>query len=140
MNSITWEERAKALWQLLDDIDTADDACREHDRTFRERVRALVKRRHGILVSDGHVLSVSKGHEAPPPEAYHFEPANHATIRRIGDHRSFFGSGGPTTSGKGPLVWVGTDAKERAQRVLDEQVNSGALEPNKWEVVRGPLS
>jgi len=54
----TWEERAKALWQLLDDIDTADDACRGHDSAFRERARQLVKRRHAILSSDGYTLSV----------------------------------------------------------------------------------
>jgi hypothetical protein len=55
---MTWEERAKALWQLLDDIDTADDACRGHDPAFRERTRELVKRRHAILSSDGYALSV----------------------------------------------------------------------------------
>jgi hypothetical protein len=61
----TWEERAKALWQLLDDIDTADDACREHDRAFRERTREFIKRRHAILSSDGYTLSVPSGALTP---------------------------------------------------------------------------
>jgi hypothetical protein len=56
MSPMTWEERAKALWQLLDDIDTADDACRENDKAFRERARAIIKRRNDILTSDGYLL------------------------------------------------------------------------------------
>lgn len=55
---MTWKERAKALWQLLDDIDTADDACRGDDKAFRERARELIKRRNNILSSDGHTLLV----------------------------------------------------------------------------------
>jgi len=61
----TWQDRAEFLWQLLDDIDTADDACREHDSTFRERAREIVKRRHEILVSDGYFLSLPEDHETP---------------------------------------------------------------------------
>lgn len=36
------------LWQLLDDIDTLDDSCREFDAEFRDRVRAVQKKRWDI--------------------------------------------------------------------------------------------
>lgn len=39
---------AEALWQLLDDIDTQDDACRDNDGAFRERARRLAKRRFEV--------------------------------------------------------------------------------------------
>lgn len=53
-----WKERAEKLWNLLDHIDTQDDACREFDNAFRARARKHVKRRFEILVSDGYTLSV----------------------------------------------------------------------------------
>ncbi len=45
---------AKFLWQLLDDIDSLDDSCRDDDKLFRERVRALQKRRFDVGDSDGY--------------------------------------------------------------------------------------
>lgn len=45
--------RSAALWTLLDDIDTLDDSCRENDALFRERVRAVQKKRHLIATPDG---------------------------------------------------------------------------------------
>ena len=45
-------ERAEALWQLLDDIDTLDDAAREHDSVFREQARAIQKKRWAIYNPD----------------------------------------------------------------------------------------
>jgi hypothetical protein len=53
-----WKERAEKLWQMLDHIDTQDDACREFDSAFRARARKYVKRRFEILVSDGYTLRV----------------------------------------------------------------------------------
>lgn len=40
-----YKEIAEALWQLLDDIDTLDDSCRERDDLFRERARVRLKKR-----------------------------------------------------------------------------------------------
>jgi hypothetical protein len=42
------------LWDLLDDIDTLDDACRADDSAFRAAVRKLQKRRFEISSSDGY--------------------------------------------------------------------------------------
>jgi len=47
---------AVGLWNLLDDIDTYDDACRDNDAVFRRRARERLKMRHHFLVSDGYVL------------------------------------------------------------------------------------
>ena len=41
-----------ALWMLLDNIDTNDDACREHDDVFRKRAREQVKIRFDIWKPD----------------------------------------------------------------------------------------
>ncbi len=45
---------AKFLWQLLDDVDSLDDSCRDDDKLFRERARALQKRRFEVGDSDGY--------------------------------------------------------------------------------------
>jgi len=45
-------DQRDALWALLDDIDTLDDSCREFDAEFRERVRAVQKKRWDILHPD----------------------------------------------------------------------------------------
>lgn len=45
---MTLQEQRDALWQLLDDVDTLDDACRDNDAVFRERVRAVQKKRWDI--------------------------------------------------------------------------------------------
>lgn len=56
-NAISRErQRAMRLWDILDDIDTLDDACREHDAAFRKRVREHVHRRFEHFKSDGHTL------------------------------------------------------------------------------------
>ena len=45
-----------SLWQLLDNIDTLDDACRDSDESFRALARNCQKERHQILTSDGYEL------------------------------------------------------------------------------------
>jgi hypothetical protein len=42
-----------ALWALLDNIDTLDDSCREHDDEFRGRARVYLKRRFEIYDPNG---------------------------------------------------------------------------------------
>lgn len=52
-----WRGVAIKLWELLDDIDTLDDACRENDVTFRAQTRRIVQRRTLFLESrDGQTL------------------------------------------------------------------------------------
>lgn len=49
-------ETAAQLWQLLDDIDTLDDACKGNTEAYRNGVRQFVKKRHALLESDGYTL------------------------------------------------------------------------------------
>ena len=63
-------QAAEELWQLLDDIDTLDDACRDNDAVFRERVRKRVGKRMGIMSSDGYKI-LWKGD--PIPESFKSE-------------------------------------------------------------------
>ena len=55
-----WENMAKELWQLLDDIDTTDDVARSDDIAFRRKVRSISKRRNQHMYSaDGYNLVVT---------------------------------------------------------------------------------
>lgn len=49
-------DAAEKLWQLLDDIDTLDDACRDDDAAFRRLVRGIQQKRHELATSDGYRL------------------------------------------------------------------------------------
>lgn len=49
-------EAAEALWQMLDDIDTLDDACRDDDAAFRRLVRGVQQKRRDLATSDGYRL------------------------------------------------------------------------------------
>lgn len=59
-----WEDIAKTLWQLLDDIDTLDDACKSNDEAFRKLTYKTQQKRHKYLVSDGYNLTLP----SPPKE------------------------------------------------------------------------
>lgn len=48
-----WVER---LWQLLDNVDTFDDAARSNDSTYRKWSQKEVVKRFLILGSDGYNL------------------------------------------------------------------------------------
>ena len=56
-------EREKALWDLLDDIDTAFDAFRPHMEQFEHFVQSKVDERNKWLTSGGYELSEPKGAE-----------------------------------------------------------------------------
>lgn len=58
-----WEERARKLWQLLDDIDTLDDSCRSDDQAFRSLTREVQRQRFQILTSDGYNLFIPQGQD-----------------------------------------------------------------------------
>jgi hypothetical protein len=49
-------EREQALWDLLDDIDTAFDGYRPEMEAFERYVEKKVNARHQILHSDGYKL------------------------------------------------------------------------------------
>lgn len=54
MSKLTYELAAGLLWQLMDDIDTMDDACRNDDAAFRRIVREKIAKRHQVMKSDGY--------------------------------------------------------------------------------------
>lgn len=49
-------DMVRKLWELLDDVDTMDDACKFSDVTFRNNTRVLINKRAGVLTSDGYNL------------------------------------------------------------------------------------
>ena len=58
--------RSRALWMLLDNIDTLDDSCRSNDAMFRDAARKQQKRRHDLLTTDGYSLFLPDA-DAPKP-------------------------------------------------------------------------
>lgn len=62
---MTWEQIARALYQILDDIDTEDDRCRENDEAFRHLVMQHQARKNQYLFSpDGYALERVPTHES----------------------------------------------------------------------------
>lgn len=53
---MTWEERTKALWELLDDIDGAGDVYKPERNHYFKYVCKKVARRFQYLESDGYEL------------------------------------------------------------------------------------
>ena len=53
-------EREQALWQLLDDIDTASDIFKPEQTEFYNYVIGKAEERHKHLTCDGFVLSENK--------------------------------------------------------------------------------
>lgn len=52
-----WKERAEQLWQLLDDVDTADDIAKSRDNVFRGIAMNRARKRTRLAQSpDGYVL------------------------------------------------------------------------------------
>ena len=68
MKDDPFKNAAAALWDLLDDIDTLDDSCRDDDAAFRARVRAVQKKRRAwasVKLGDGLVWNVLEWHHYP---------------------------------------------------------------------------
>ena len=59
--AVDWEVHARFLWDLLDSIDTLDDAARDNDALFRHRVRLQQRRRFEISNSDGYTVTYKEG-------------------------------------------------------------------------------
>lgn len=55
-----WKAKAEALWQLLDDIDTAEDMFKPAMTNYSEYVNAKHKERFKHLESDGYKLFNTK--------------------------------------------------------------------------------
>lgn len=55
---MTAEEIALALFGLLDDIDTMDDAARDNDRMFRDEVRKIQRKRFDYATTDGYSVTL----------------------------------------------------------------------------------
>jgi|TARA_R110000737_G_scaffold90642_3_gene122931 hypothetical protein len=55
--AVDWESQARFLWDLLDNIDTLDDACKGDDLAFRSHARTQQARRFEISDSDGYVVT-----------------------------------------------------------------------------------
>tara|TARA_R110000772_G_scaffold167628_1_gene279335 strand:+ start:241 stop:468 length:228 start_codon:yes stop_codon:yes gene_type:complete len=56
IEAANWESHARFLWDLLDNIDTLDDACKSDDLEFRDRTRTQQRRRYEVSASDGYVV------------------------------------------------------------------------------------
>jgi hypothetical protein len=55
---MNWEERAKALWKLLDDIDTLGDSMKPEVTPYFRAVNQIAEKRHVLLRSDGYELTL----------------------------------------------------------------------------------
>lgn len=53
---MTWEERTKALWKLLDDIDTVGDVYKPERNHYFKYICKKVAQRFQYLKSDGYEL------------------------------------------------------------------------------------
>ena len=53
---MNWEQIAKELWQLLDDIDTAADMFHPNQTPYQRTVAAKASKRFEFLESDGYEL------------------------------------------------------------------------------------
>lgn len=50
-------ETAKALWKLLDDIDTLGDSMKPEITPYFRKVNEIAAKRHKLLTSDGYELT-----------------------------------------------------------------------------------
>ena len=50
------KQQRQFLWDLLDNIDTLDDACKDDDAAFRNLTREQQQRRFEISTSDGYTV------------------------------------------------------------------------------------
>jgi hypothetical protein len=50
------QKKAEELWQLLDNIDTLADACKDDKDAFQKHVLRYARKRHEIVTSDGYKL------------------------------------------------------------------------------------
>lgn len=59
------------LFDLLDDIDSQDDVCKENDAAYRKRVRQLQRKRFETgITTDGYTAAMPDGRALPEREVY----------------------------------------------------------------------
>lgn len=51
------EQAAQFLWKLLDDIDTASDIAKSDDKSYREMVEKIQRRRFEVGTTDGYKVT-----------------------------------------------------------------------------------
>ncbi len=74
-DDLSWEDIAKALWEILDDIDTLPDMLHPSEDAMADKCwRMMVKRagkRHQYLFSDGYKLTKYKPPKSQPTNVNH---------------------------------------------------------------------
>jgi len=50
------KKKIEYLWDLLDDIDTADDIAKDNDKLYRDLVRKESRKRFNVCTTDGYKL------------------------------------------------------------------------------------
>ena len=108
-------EALEALWDILDDIDTASDMAKENDAWYRKRVEALQKKRWDTMITtDGYKL------RGGPVEALR------QALRQALDDKP------PVKSycGGKPNYCTPVDAVNMSQDRVDETVKNGCEEKN----------
>jgi hypothetical protein len=57
IDDVEWlRNSVEILWQLLDNIDTADDVAKDNDKGYRRIARHNMAKRFAVLTSDGYDL------------------------------------------------------------------------------------
>ena len=63
---MTARDEALFLFGLLDDIDTASDIAKENDKTYREIVERLHRRRFEVASTDGYSVFLNSDDPTAP--------------------------------------------------------------------------
>lgn len=61
---MNWEQIARDLYDLLDDIDTADDIAKSDDKLYRSLVRQAHAKRFNYATTDGYEVYFKQGEDA----------------------------------------------------------------------------
>ena len=61
---MNWEQIARDLYDLLDDIDTADDLAKSDDKLYRALVRQAHAKRFKYATTDGYTVDFKVGDDA----------------------------------------------------------------------------
>jgi hypothetical protein len=73
------ETTALRLYNLLDDIDTLDDACKSNDAAFRKHAYERQQKRHELADTDGYTVTWKR--DKQPEETEYLTPNTEYRIR-----------------------------------------------------------
>ncbi len=123
-----WESMARNLWQLLDDIDTADDWAKGNNTAYRRAVRKYAHMRFYHMLSDGYIIwpkgSTPPGNAFPRhgPGSVPDAPADthHSGSDRLADRdrlrRNLEQTGAAIDTDRGDMtIWL----QENARKLID---------------------